>query len=156
MWLWLFEGCARSGTHKVARIVTHALGSVVVEHHSALTLAHSLRERGHHTLAVLVAYDEAVDNHIDGVYLVSIELHTGRHLAYLAIDTSIDISLARHCLEELAVVALTTLNHWSKKGNTTAIKALNHKVAYLLIAISHHSFARIWRVGTRSTCIEKS
>ena len=94
MRLRLLEGFTRSRTHKVTRVVTHAFGSIVVEHHRALALTHCLPKRCHHTLTVLVADNEAIDDHINGVYLISIELHSRRYLAHLTVDTGIDITLA--------------------------------------------------------------
>ena len=154
MWLGFLECCTCCRTHEVTGVVAYALGCVVVEQHRATTLTHSLAQRGCHALAVLLAHDQAVDDHIDGVGLVAVKLKACGELTYLAIDARIDIALARHSLEELAVVTLTALDYRGKEGHPATLKGVNHKVDNLLIAIAHHGFARMWRVGTRRTRIQ--
>ena len=81
------------------------------------------------------------------MYLIAVELHTRRDLAYLTVDTSIDIASLGKRLEQLAVVTLATLDDGGHKGYLAAVEALDDKVADLLVGVVHHLLARDGRVG---------
>ena len=73
----------------MARVVSHAVGIVVVESHRALALTHRLLERGHDTLFRRGVDHHAVDHKLYVVYLVTVEFHAGGDLRDDAVDTGI-------------------------------------------------------------------
>ena len=117
-------------------------GTVVVDGHRTLALAQRLPERGHHPVAGLLADDQAVDHQVDGVYLVTVEAHTGRNLADLAVDTGIDIPLFGQRLEQFAVMPLAAFDDGSHQGDLAPREARHDEPGDLLVGIMHHLLAR--------------
>ena len=132
----------------IARFVVH-------NHQQALALLHG------HLNALLQPvvsplYRHAVNHHLDVVVLVAVYLHAWRQLPDLAIDANVEVALAAHRLEELAVVALTTLDEWRQDENLLAgIVLLNH-LDDLLLGIFHHRFARLIAIGLAGTGKEQT
>ena len=152
----VFERDARRGAHQVAGVEALLFGTVVVDGHRTLALAQRLPERGHHPVAGLLADDQAVDHQVDGVYLVTVEAHTGRNLADLAVNTGIDIPLFGQRLEQFAVMPLAAFDDGSHQGDLAPREARHDEPGDLLVGIMHHLLTRDGRIGTRRARVEQA
>ena len=142
MWVGLLVCKACHGAHEALAIVAHLARGHLHNHHQAIALRKCRREALLQALCILGIHGQLVNDNLNVVVLVSLEHHSARHLAQLAIDANIKISLAHHLLKELLVVSLAVLHKRSKYIYTFAVVGIEQQLKHLLLGILHHLLAR--------------
>ena len=90
------------------------------------------------------------------MYLVTVETHSRRYFANLAVDAGIDIALLGQRFEQLAVVALAALHHGGHQGDLAPGETREDQVGYLLVGVVDHLLARHGRIGPRRPRVEQA
>ena len=125
-------------------------------HQQPVALLHGCRHRLLQPCFVFLLHAQLVDDHLDIVVLVAVHLHAARHLLQLAVDADVEIALAAHALEELAIVALAVAHQRGKDVDALAhIVGMDH-FEDLLLGVFHHLLARHVAVGRPGTGIEQT
>ena len=88
-------------------------------------------ERLGQTLADVIAYLEAVDDHLDGVLLVQLEIGRVVELIDLAIDPRTDIALGMQLGEQLVILALALGDHRGQQHQLAALRQRENLVDHL-------------------------
>ena len=88
--------------------------------------------------------------------LITVDFHAADDFEHLAIDAHVEVALAAHGLEELAVVSLTTLDQWGKDKDAVAGIVVKNHVEYLLFSVFHHLLASGVAVCTACTGKEQT
>ncbi|VGP67581.1 hypothetical protein SB00610_03288 [Klebsiella quasipneumoniae subsp. similipneumoniae] len=74
------------------------------------------------TLRQIVADLEAVDDHLDGVFLLQLQLRRIREIADFAVDPCADIALAGEVFQGFGVLAFTLFNNGRQQHQTQAFR----------------------------------
>ena len=152
----VFESDARRRAHKVAGIKAQPLAIVIIEGHGALTLPQSLPQRFLKSFAHLLADRKAVDNQVDGMDFITVEPHSGRYFANLAVDAGINIPFLGQRLEKFAVMALAALNDGGEQGDFMTGETLEDEFGDAVVGIMHHLLAGRRRISPRRPSIEQT
>ena len=152
----LAVGKARDGVHEALAVVAHGTGVLVEQHQQPVALHHSGRHAVAQPLVVLRLHLQLVDDHLDVVVLVAVNLQPGHRLADFAIDADVEVALAAHLLEQLAVVALSAAHQRSEYHHRPPLVLTKDKLDDFLLGVLHHTLAGLVGIGVGSTGIEQT
>ena len=126
------------------------------DHYQTFTL---LQCGGHallQALGILCIDHKFVDHHLDVVVLVTLEHHSARHLAHLAINAHVQIALTHHLLKQFLVVSLAVPHKRGKHIYALAVIVIEDEIENLLLGILHHLLAREVRISIGRTRKEQT
>ena len=83
------------------------------------------------TLGQIVTHFEAIDHHLNGVFLLQFQLRWIGKIADLAVDPRADIALAGQVLQRFGVLAFTFFNDWRQQHQALAFRLREHVVDHL-------------------------
>ena len=131
---------------------------IIGNHDDTMPLLHRFRYRLHQALRVRTIIKrqsktqaQTVDNHLNGMVLVSVELHALRYLTQLSVNTHIDKPFLPYLLKQLFVMSLAIIDQGSHHQDLMPGILTIDKFYYLIVGISDHLLARVIREGVSRT-----
>ena len=133
--------------HDQAVALFHGNGDRLLQTLVGSDLARTLMQRGDLQL---------VDHHLDVVVLIAVHFHASGNLHHLPVDADVQIALAAHGLEELAVVALAAPHQRGEDEDLPPGIVVEDHVDHALLGVFHHLLAGGVAVGTAGTGKEQA
>ena len=137
---------AGGGAHQTLGEVLDAARVFVEDHDQPVALLHGDGDRLLESVVVTLDL-KLVYDHLDVVVLVAVYLHAARDLHQLAVDADVQVSLAAHRLEELAVVALAASHQGGEDEYALGGILVEDHVDDALLGVFHHLLAGGVAVG---------
>ena len=147
---------ARRGAHQALAVILRLARVLFHYHQQAVALLHC---RGHalpEPLVVLVPHAQLVYHHLYVVVLVAVGLHAARYFNNLAVHSHVQVSLAAHALEQLAVVPLSVAHERGQDVYRLAVVALVYHAQHVVLGVFHHLLARGVAVGRAGPGVEQA
>ena len=147
---------ARDGVHQPFREVADGSRFLVENHQGTVALLHGRLHAVAQAVEVLFLHFQLVDDHLDVVIFVAIDLHSAFDFLNFAIDADVEIALAPHRLEKLAIVALALSHERGEDVNRLFTIVVENHLLHLLLGVFHHFLARAVAVGRAGAGVEQS